>query len=177
MDLLLYFRGGSEILPSSSHNEVFALLGYYVAHVASCLPTFRYMLSAPYSGVKEYILELLDTWNWNRYAVPKHRYAITNVRCLTSQNNEDLYFVDHASLYSLFQMKPTRCTLLLGIFISTSLHVSGNYVSIIMRTLLYLCDTSIFHCVWVAVWSAEKYQCRIDTVSSPDDGHIVARNM
>jgi len=23
----------------------------------------------------------------------------------------------------------------------------------------------------------EKYQCRIDTVSSPDDGHIVARNM
>ena len=24
---------------------------------------------------------------------------------------------------------------------------------------------------------SEKYQCRIDTVSSPDDGHIVARNM
>ena len=34
----------------------------------------------------------------------------------------------------LFQMKPTRCTLLLGIFISTSLHVSGNYVPIIRRT-------------------------------------------
>jgi len=41
----------------------------------------------------------------------------------------------------------------------------------------------------VAVWSAgwnetrqpllqsERYQCCIDTVSSPDDGHIVARNM
>ena len=27
------------------------------------------------------------------------------------------------------QMKPTRCTLLLGVFISTSLHVSGNYVA------------------------------------------------
>ena len=24
---------------------------------------------------------------------------------------------------------------------------------------------------------SEKYQCRIDTVSSPDDGHTVARNM
>jgi len=67
------------------------------------------------------------------------------------------------------------------------------------ENLLYLCDTGIFHSVWVAVWSAgwdgtghqshpnqqnrepiienEKYQCRIDTVISPDDGHIVARNM
>jgi len=24
---------------------------------------------------------------------------------------------------------------------------------------------------------SDKYQCRIDTVNSPDDGHIVARNM
>ena len=24
---------------------------------------------------------------------------------------------------------------------------------------------------------SEKYQCRTDTVNSPDDGHIVARNM
>jgi len=31
-------------------------------------------------------------------------------------------------------MKPTRCTILLSIFISTSLHVSGNYVPIIRRT-------------------------------------------
>ena len=42
--------------------------------------------------------------------------------------------VDRASLYNLFQMKPTRCTLLLSIFISTSLHVSGNYVPIIRIT-------------------------------------------
>ena len=42
--------------------------------------------------------------------------------------------VDRASLYNLFQMKPTRCTLLLSIFISTSLHGSGNYVPIIRRT-------------------------------------------
>jgi len=61
MDLLLCFRGGSELLPSGSHSEVSALLGYYVARAASCLPTFRDMLSAPYSAVKEYILKLLDT--------------------------------------------------------------------------------------------------------------------
>ena len=62
---------------------------------------------------------------------------------------------------------------------------------------MYLCDTGIFRSVWF--WSvgweetpspshpnqqniqppiqSEKYQCRIDTVSSPDDGHIVARNI
>jgi len=34
----------------------------------------------------------------------------------------------------ILQMKPTRCILLLSIFISTSLHVSGNYVPIIRRT-------------------------------------------
>jgi len=40
-------------------------------------------------------------------------------------------FLGRASPYNLFEMKPTRCTLLLGIFISTSVHVSGNYVPII----------------------------------------------
>ena len=30
---------------------------------------------------------------------------------------------------------------------------------------------------WLAGLQSEKYQYRIDTVSSPDDGHIVARNM
>ena len=42
--------------------------------------------------------------------------------------------VDRTSLYNLLQIKPTRCTLLLSIFISISLHVSGNYVPIIRRT-------------------------------------------
>ena len=42
--------------------------------------------------------------------------------------------VGRAYLYNIFQMKPTRCTLLLGIFISTYLHVSANYVPIISRT-------------------------------------------
>jgi len=45
-----------------------------------------------------------------------------------------LCFVYRPSLYNLFHIKPTRCKLLLSIFISTSLHVSGNYVLIIRRT-------------------------------------------
>ena len=42
-----------------------------------------------------------------------------------------LCFVDRGSLYNLFQMKPTRCTTILSIFISNSVHVSGNYLPII----------------------------------------------
>jgi len=55
-----------------------------------------------------------------------------------------------------FQMKPTWCTLRLGIFISTSLHVSGNYVPNHQENLLYLSDTGVFHPVWVAVWSTDQ---------------------
>ena len=59
--------------------------------------------------------------------------------------------------------------------------------------LLYLCDTGICYSVWVASGllvgvslqradqtppiQSDKYQCRIDTVISPDDGRMVARNM
>jgi len=62
----------------------------------------------------------------------------------------------------------------------------GQLCAHYQKNLLYLCDTGIFHCVWVTVWSTaanqtaiytEKYQCHIDTVNSPDDGHIGARNM
>ena len=52
-------------------------------------------------------------------------------------NFENLLVVEvwrHTLNYYLFQMKPTRCKLLLSIFISTSLHVSGNCVLIIRRT-------------------------------------------
>jgi len=106
-----------------------------------------------------------------------------------------LPFVGRASLYNLFQIKPTRCTLLLSIFISTSLHVSGNYVPIIRRT--YVSMRHWYFSLWMGgclvymrQWyfslcmggcqpskQSKKYQCRIDTVSYPDDGHVVARNM
>jgi len=105
-----------------------------------------------------------------------------------------LYFADRAcaSLYNLFPMKPTKCTLLLSIFFSTSLHVSDNCVPIIRRT--YCIYATLVFCTlygWLSgrlvgmrhiptrqpLIQSEKYQCRIDTVSSPDDGRIVARNM
>jgi len=84
-------------------------------------------------------------------------------------------------------MKPTRCTLLLTILISTSLHVSGNYVPIIRRTYC-IYATLVFFVLYgwlsgrlpadqTATHTELKQQCRIDRVSSPDDGHIVARNM
>ena len=94
------------------------------------------------------------------------------------------FFFDRASLYNLFQMKPTSCTLLLSIFISTSLHISGNYVPIMRRTYCVYATLVIFVLYgWLSCLQTrqspiqnEKYQCRIDTVSS-DDVHIVARNM
>jgi len=80
-------------------------------------------------------------------------------------------------------MKPTRCTLLLSKFISTSVHVSGNYVHIIRRTYC-IYATVVFFTLYgwlsdllVGMRQSAKYQCRIDILSSPDDGHIVARNM
>ena len=82
-------------------------------------------------------------------------------------------------------MRPTRRTLLLSIFTSASLHVSGNYVLIITRT---YCISAILVFFTLYGWlsclltrqppiQSEKYQCRTDTVSSPDYGHIAARNM
>ena len=96
-----------------------------------------------------------------------------------------LCFVDPAAMYNLFQMKRTRCTLILSIFISTSLHVSVNYVSIIRR---YYCIHAKLVFISLYGWLSglqtrqppienEKYHYRKDTVRSPDDGHIVDRNM
>ena len=91
-------------------------------------------------------------------------------------------FGDRASLYNRFQMKPSRFTLLISIFISTSLHVSGDGVTIIKRTYcVYV--TLVFFTVygWLSGLQtrqpATHTQCHIDKVVSPDYGHTVARNM
>ena len=78
--------------------------------------------------------------------------------CYKVEESRILHFGDRASLSNLLQMKPTRCTLLLSIFISTSVHVSGNYVPIIRRTYciyatlvfftLYGCDWHPKHVEW-----------------------------
>ena len=118
---------------------------------------------------------------------------------------------EKVTVNNLFQMKPTRCTLLLSIFVSTSVHVSGNYVLIISRTYCFYATLVFFTLYgWLsgrlvglsliptsrpdnhpAGWEetnpsqptrqppihSKKYQCRMDTVNSPDDGQKVARNM
>jgi len=122
--------------------------------------------------------------------IPQDRCSrLHSGRSLKSRNVRlsNFIFCSPASLYNLFKMKPTRCTLLLSIFISTSLHVSGNYVTIIRRTYCIHATLVFFTlCGWLSGLlqhtrqpdrQSEKYQCRIDTLSSPDDGHIVARNM
>jgi len=58
------------------------------------------------------------------------RHQITNVYrflCKTS------IIIKTSNVWAFFQMKPARCTLILSIFISTSVHVSCNYVPIIRR--------------------------------------------
>ena len=59
----------------------------------------------------------------------------------------------------IFQMKPIRCTLLLNIFISTSLHVTGDHVPIIRRNNCIYIYTTLGTCysVWVTVWFAGAY--------------------
>ena len=64
-----------------------------------------------------------------------------------------IYIYIYTFIY-LFQMKPTRCTLLLRIFILNLSTCFGQLCAHHQENLLYLCDTGIFHCVWVAVWSA-----------------------
>jgi len=67
----------------------------------------------------------------------------------------------------------------------------GDYVPIIRRNNCIYATLGICHCVWMTVWYAgyascisdshphrvTNTKCRIDAVVSPDDGHIVARNM
>jgi len=69
-------------------------------------------------------------------------------------------------------MKPNRCTLLLSICISTSLHVSGNYVPIIRRIYCSYATLVFFTLYgWLSglqtrqpPTQSEKYRCRIHTV-------------
>jgi len=85
---------------------------------------------------------------------------------------------------NIFQTTPARCTQFLSTFISTSPHVSGDYVPI-TRTAYCIYAPMVFFTLygWLpgladqSPIQSAKYQCRIDTVSCPDDGHIVARNM
>ena len=95
-----------------------------------------------------------------------------------------LCFVYRASLYNRLQIKPTSYTYfllylfsLLYMFRASICPSSGELTVSLWHWYLTLC-----HSVWMTVRSvqtgqpliqSDKYQCHKDTVSSPDDGHIV----
>ena len=72
-----------------------------------------------------------------------------------------------------------------------SLQVSGDYVPIIRRNNCIHATLGVWHSVWMTVWYAgctmhtrqssthrvTNTKRRIDIDISPDDGHIIARNM
>ena len=92
--------------------------------------------------------KLYPTWWWLQQQWPKHVvdklytpdntvvlwliYPYGIITLVFSQILESEFLINLSC--SPFQMKPTRCTLLLSIFISISVHVSGNYVPIIRRS-------------------------------------------
>ena len=89
-----------------------------------------------------------------------------------------LCFVDRASLYNLANKTNLVQNFTWYIYFF-SLHVSGNYVPIIRRNnciyaTLGMCHS---HRQTSHLYKVTSTKCRIDTVISPDYGHIAARNM
>jgi len=66
-------------------------------------------------------------------------------------------------------MKPARCTLLLGTFISTSLHASGNYVPTI-RIIYCINATLIFFTLygWLSGLRSDSHPYRVKNISVVD---------
>jgi hypothetical protein len=107
-----------------------------------------------------------------------------------------LCFVDRASLYNLVNKTNLVHNPSLYVYFY-SLCVSGTYAPIIRRNNCISTTPGICHSVWMTVWNAvwdetsfnppcipdghphrvRNTRCRIDIIISPDDGHIVARNI
>ena len=80
-----------------------------------------------------------------------------------------------ASLYNLFQIKPTRCTLILSIFISTSLHVSGNYVLCISGCMVGRPDSLLVH--ETATYGCDDTRGCVMQFWPPDDEHMCSKHV
>ena len=86
--------------------------------------------------------------------------------------------------FIVLQINPTRCTILLSIFISllymfrTTMCPSSGEITVSMRHWhLSLCMGGFWSAEQTPPIKSGKHQCRVDTVISPDDGHMVARNV
>jgi len=89
---------------------------------------------------------------------------------------------------TVLQINPTRCTILLSIFISllymfrATMCPSSGEITLSMRWYLSLCMGGVWSAGWSFNQTSRPYRvtntrCRIGMVISPDDGHMVARNM
>ena len=83
----------------------------------------------------------------------------------------------------IFVNKPTICTIFLYVYFYF-LHVSDSHIPIIRRincinaTVWYAGRNEIPTCIPDGYLHRVKYtRCRIDTINSPDDGHMAVRNM
>jgi len=94
---------------------------------------------------------------------------------------------------TILQINPTRCTILLSIFVSllymfrATMCPSSGEITVSMRHLVFVTLYGWCLVCWLE-WNSNQQtrrhpyrvtntRCRMDTVISPDDGHMVARNM
>jgi len=100
-------------------------------------------------------------------------FTITYIKITDSKMFQSIQDHHQVVVFVVLQINPTRCTILLSIFISllymfrATMCPSSGEITVSMRHLS----------LRMSPIQSDKYQCRIDTVISPDDGHMVARNM
>ena len=107
----------------------------------------------------------------------------------SAQNKEWIScFVDRASLYNLLQIEPTWCTNFLNMLIAflymfrATMCPSSGENTVPMRHLVFVTLYRWQSGMHGGIPDSHPYRvtntrCRIGTVFSPDDGHIVARNI
>jgi len=91
------------------------------------------------------VLIIVVDLGFNHFVVIFYYYntsSLVSIICLFIVWSETIIGIN---IIHLFQMKPTMCTLFLSTFISTSLHVSGNYVPIIRRTFCNYATLAFFN--------------------------------
>ena len=134
-------------------------------------------------------IQCLETYHDGPLALRQSKSDMTSV----NQKHIAYFFVLFAvQPCTILQINPTRCTILSSIFISflymfrATMCPSSGEITVSMRHwYLSLCMGGVWSAGWISIQPADqtppiqsdKYQCRIDTVISPDDGHIIARNM
>ena len=140
---------------------------YFLPNVILLLLYYR----IPKFSWKELVLRDFSVLLWQLYSTHHKATEIRNwtvsrkisivlrVKLLSNFGNKHEQSWVLSTLNYLFHMKPNRCTLLLSMFISTSLHVSGNYVPIIRRTCCICATLVFFICGRKGSWGCLRTWC------------------